>query len=65
MRVLRKGQKCEYEDCNEPAEFPAKGRTEHPNVGVYCTVHSMMVADEDWPEYMVDCPNCGCGFGVN
>ena len=65
MRVLRKGQKCEYEDCNKPAVFLAKGRTEHPSVGVYCTVHSMMVADEDWPEYTADCPNCGCGFGVN
>jgi hypothetical protein len=23
------------------------------------------IADKDNPEYVVNCPNCGCCFGVN
>jgi hypothetical protein len=63
MRRLRKGQKCEHTGCDEPAECLAAGRK--GVVGVYCLNHALEVEDEDRPEYIVDCPNCGCGFGVN
>lgn len=73
MRVLRKGPTCEYEGCERPATEIAAGRKSysecsekrHGGVGVYCSVHALMVADEGRPEYTVDCPNCGCAFGVN
>lgn len=61
---------CEYEDCNEPATQIACGRISYlshtgHNLGCYCEYHSEIVADEDDPEYVVYCPNCGCAFGVN
>lgn len=72
MRRLRKGQKCEWPGCDKDAEYIAAGRdtTYHvpprPQViGVYCEEHATLVANEDYPEYEVMCPNCGCNFGVN
>jgi hypothetical protein len=62
---------CEFDGCGEPATDLAKGRRHfsgnpgHPRVGNYCTKHADVVADEGDPEYVVDCPNCGCQFGVN
>lgn len=64
MRILRKGQKCENKDCNQDATCLAYSRYQK-KVGVYCTWHANLVVDEDYPEYDVECPNCGCGFGVN
>lgn len=72
-RRLLKNMKCEYEDCNELAEFLACGRKDRyggegggrPGVGVYCGFHSRYVMEEGMPEYTVGCPNCDCGFGVN
>ena len=73
MRMLRKGQKCEWRGCEEDAVVLACGRKDywdsgeyrHPKVGVYCMDHSLTVEKEGYPEYTVECPNCGCGFGVN
>lgn len=64
MKRLRKGQKCQYKDCEEVALWLAYSRHEK-KVGAYCDFHYYQVLDEDYPEYGVDCPNCGCGFGVN
>lgn len=64
MRRLRKGQKCEYKGCDRDAEYIAYSRYLR-QVGVYCDWHTTRVTDEDSPEYEVDCPNCGCNFGVN
>jgi hypothetical protein len=30
-----------------------------------CDLHAVIVADAESPEYVVDCPNCKCQFGVN
>lgn len=61
--------KCQYEGCSSLATHIAQGRMRdnngHPKVAVYCEDHAINVADELWPEYNVDCPNCGCMFGVN
>ncbi len=63
--------KCEYEGCSEYADSLAVGRKgwvdspAHPGVASYCTPHADMVAEEGSPEYVQDCPNCSCRFGVN
>jgi hypothetical protein len=62
--------KCQYEGCNKNAKCIASGRSDydgggHQEVGVYCIDHARIVADERNPEYIDDCPNCGCMFGVN
>lgn len=64
------GAKCTYKNCELPATGIAAGREEldkgsgHPNPALYCDSHADVVANEDWPEYVTDCPNCGCWFGV-
>ena len=30
-----------------------------------CNEHRSGILHADSPEYLVDCPNCGCEFGVN
>ena len=30
-----------------------------------CEHHAMDVAESESPEYIVNCPNCKCKFGVN
>ena len=69
-RKLMKGSLCEHEDCDRPATAIACGRRYgnlpgHPEPGVYCELHANEVVGEGSPEYVDDCPNCGCGFGVN
>ena len=70
--LLKDGDKCSYEHCDTPATTIACGRAPyyderggHPKPARYCDTHSHIVADEDHPEYVSDCPNCGCRFGVN
>lgn len=73
MKVLKDDDKCSFEDCDAPATGIACGRSSsfrgrdngHPDPAVYCDTHARMVADEDSPEYISDCPNCGCTYGVN
>lgn len=69
--------KCAFENCEEPAVFYAAGRRYgnperkqgHPGVAKYCAAHADLVSREPGgtsePEYIVDCPHCGCLFGVN
>jgi len=68
--AVQPGQQCQYAGCEQPATCLAQGRDcgdgrGHPQVGVYCSTHAPMVADEGDPEYGEHCPNCGCQFGVN
>lgn len=67
MIEFKQGDKCAFEGCTADAEFLACGRGEtgHPNPAPYCDTHGRMIADEDSPEYLNDCPNCGCLHGVN
>lgn len=64
---------CSYEGCLEPATRIAEGCDEgwgeriqkgHP-LAVYCEAHANIVSREDGPEYVTECPNCKCYFGVN
>lgn len=64
--------KCAIEDCQSEAKFLACGRESydenrpgHPEPACYCELHAREVAEEQWPEYTDNCPNCGCMFGVN
>ncbi len=60
---------CQYENCNKPATTIACGHCRanigHPIPACYCDDHAAKVGNEGSPEYTVDCPNCGCRFGVN
>lgn len=72
-------EKCNYEGCEEEATNLACGREEystyqsgkstyekgHPIPAMYCKKHAKLVEDENCPEYVVECPNCKCSFGVN
>ncbi len=55
--------KCQYEGCKRNATHIASDRRKI--VRLYCETHADWVADDDIPEYVVNCPNCGCRFGVN
>ncbi len=64
--------KCQFEGCEAIATHIACGRQYdrdavkgHPTPGCYCEKHATAVADEHNPEYLDNCPNCGCLFGIN
>jgi hypothetical protein len=72
--IVMPGDKCAFEDCDKPATEIACGRSYewdddntkgHAGVAVYCLDHARIVSDEHSPEYIENCPNCGCHFGVN
>ena len=61
---------CQWKGCDRPATQLACGQDDwqgggHPTPAMYCEEHAGQVKDEGCPEYTVDCPNCGCRFGVN
>ena len=62
---------CQWEGCYETATHIACGRWTctgnggHQIPGCYCKAHAQAVADEAYPEYTEECPNCGCKFGVH
>lgn len=66
---------CEFEECKAKATHLAVGRfyavgddnvnLGHPELGLYCEQHAHEIAEENYPEYVKSCPNCGCVFGVN
>jgi hypothetical protein len=59
-------QICAWPDCKEPATALAVGRNEgHREVKKYCDKHAKAIALEQTPEYVADCPHCGCVFGIN
>jgi hypothetical protein len=66
------GKPCQFEGCDRPATVIACGRETYgdPPLGhlepaFYCDEHARTVANQNHPEYIEDCPNCGCVFGVN
>lgn len=71
MKTFTQGKGCDYEGCDQPAVMLAAGRegiyspTPHAEVAAYCKKHADIVAGESGPEYIQDCPNCKCRFGVN
>jgi hypothetical protein len=63
---------CQYAGCDKPATKMACGRESynedspcHPSPDFYCDEHAFAVADEDFPEYVHTCLNCGCLQGIN
>ena len=68
-RVLTSASgKCDWKGCNKPATAIAAGKPNDRNdesVGKYCEDHAETVAYASNPEYIVNCPNCDCRFGVN
>jgi len=57
---------CQYADCDgRPATAMAAGIPTFTDVGFYCEAHAKMAANNNFPEYIEACPNCGCWFGVN
>jgi len=65
--------KCKYEGCKVKATayaFRRNVRLDKKDLGrfginKYCSYHAAVVIEEGTPEYEVECPKCGCMFGVN
>lgn len=62
--------KCHWPGCGQMAIEIATAsrlywRDTEGAVGLYCADHGRDIASTDNPEYLVNCPNCGCHFGVN
>lgn len=55
--------KCQFKNCEKEANCLACGRYHSP--ACYCEEHASIIIDEQAPEYIEHCPNCGCRFGVN
>lgn len=64
FRELKKGDKCEYQDCENEAEDMVYSRN-LKKVIFCCDPHADSVLDEQSPEYWDSCENCGCRQGVN
>ena len=64
MRVLKPGDMCEVEGCEEEADNIAYSRVRE-KVIFCCDPHTCKVVDEGSPEYHDYCENCGCKQGVN
>lgn len=62
MKTLRKWARCAR--CPALATGLAYSR-EKEEVVPTCDICARAVADEQSPEYIEHCPNCGCTFGVN
>lgn len=58
-------QICSFKDCKELGTTIAVGHSGHFPLGIYCDKHAQIVANDTLPEYTVNCPCCGCKFGVN
>lgn len=71
MKIIRIEGKCSYDGCEFTATTIACGdsdhdmSTKHPGVALYCDIHAHEVANSSRSEFIADCPNCGCMFGVN
>lgn len=62
--IIKITGKCQYPECDNKATHIAYGR-EEKEPKLYCDVHADVVCDQQSPEYVTSCPNCGCLFGVN
>jgi len=60
---------CAYEKCRKKGRYFGCGKylegKGHPKPNYYCLKHFPKVINEGNPEYVANCPNCDCGFGVN
>jgi hypothetical protein len=66
--------RCSFAGCTAPATHIACGRgygdredrtaMYPPAPAAYCEGHARQVAGEHVARFLVDCPNCGCLFGV-
>lgn len=68
--IIKAEGTCMYHNCELPATTLAcekinKWGDYRDEIGMFCEEHARKVADTRIPEYIVDCPNCGCIFGVN
>lgn len=75
--IIKIEGRCAWVGCDKPATHVAAGRAaddllsrsalgeRHPAPACYCEEHAEEVADEGYPEYRTECPNCECKFGVN
>lgn len=63
IRKVKKGYKCEYPKCNRLATMICSDTKK--NITLCCDDHALKTASNDSSEYIVDCPNCRCVFGVN
>lgn len=61
---LESDSKCEWPRCKEAGEVVAYG-DDFEQIWLLCRCHANLVLNAPGPEYVVDCPNCGCEFGVN
>lgn len=57
---------CQHTGCQEEATRTVQPVPYVDGVGRYCDKHAEAILGEVRPraEYVVDCPNCGCEFGV-
>lgn len=72
IEALRKndlGNLCSHSGCKNSATRPAapheSDNGEKQALPWYCEKHAKEVSESKNPEYVVDCPACGCSFGVN
>lgn len=63
LRQLESRDQCEDFDCPEPAKFLVYSRNTK-KVFKCCAVHGKRISEEDYPEYIDTCKNCGCVQGV-
>jgi hypothetical protein len=67
LESMPPGQKCQAPYCDNLATDIAQGRGERAALplGFYCDAHAEIASEQQSPEYVESCPNCGCRFGVN
>ena len=62
MKTLTENNKCDV--CEKKANSVVYDR-EKGEVMIVCEDCRLKILEKGVPEYVVDCPNCGCEFGVN
>ena len=55
---------CAWAECDKRGIHIAYDRDKGRPL-YYCDKHVIEAAENRSPEYVVNCPNCGCRFGVN
>ena len=63
-RKKRNKGKCKIEGCRKLATHTAYD-SKNKLIVDCCESHADAIAENEWPEYVVSCPDCGCKFGVN
>lgn len=56
--------KCAQNDCGQPATETVYDKRNDAWLSC-CELHAQQILDQDDPEYVVGCPNCGCRVAVN